>query len=215
MRKAGLRGVQRGKPVFTTIPDPAAATPADLVQRTFRAAQPNRLWVADITFVRTWQGFCYTAFVTDACTKKIAGWAVAATLRTEDLPLQAFNHAAWQANCDLSELVHHSDRGSQYLSLAYTDRLAELGIAPSVGSRGDSYDLAEAVNAAYKTELINRGKPWRCLDDVELSTAEWVAWYNQKRLHEALGYQTPAEYEAALTGTSQPASQPTPALATD
>lgn len=217
MKKAGLRGVQRGKPVFTTITDPAATRPADLVQRTFRAAQPNRLWVADITFVRTWQGFCYTAFVTDACTKKIAGWAVAASMRTEDLPLQAFNHAAWQANCDLSELVHHSDRGSQYLSLAYTDRLAELGIAPSVGSRGDSYDnaLAEAVNAAYKTELINRGKPWRCLDDVELSTAEWVAWYNQERLHEALGYQTPAEYEAALTGTSQHASQPIPALATE
>jgi len=105
---------------------------------------------------------------------------------------------------------------TQYLSLAYTDRLAELGIAPSVGSRGDSYDnaLAEAVNAAYKTELINRGKPWRCIDDVELSTAEWVAWYNQERLHEALGYLTPAEYEAALTGASHPASQPTPALAT-
>ena len=106
---------------------------------------------------------------------------------------------------------------SQYLSLAYTDRLAELGIAPSVGSRGDSYDnaLAEAVNAAYKTELINRGKPWRCIDGVELATAEWVAWYNQERLHEALGYHTPAEYEAALTGTSHPASQPTPALATE
>ena len=184
MRKAGLRGVQRGKPVFTTITDPADARPADLVNRHFKAPTPNRLWVADITFVRTWQGFCYTAFVTDAATKKIAGWAVSATMRTEDLPLQAFNHAVWQSNTDLSELIHHSDRGSQYLSLAYTDRLAELGIAPSVGSRGDSYDnaLAEAVNAAYKTELINRGKPWRCVDDVELATAEWVAWYNQERL---------------------------------
>ena len=149
--------------------------------------------------------------------RKIAGWAVAASLRTEDLPLQAFNHAAWQANCDLSELVHHSDRGSQYLSLAYTDRLAELGIAPSVGSRGDSYDnaLAEAVNAAYKTELINRGKPWRCIDDVEMATAERVAWYNQERLHEALGYVPPAEYEAALNDASPQASQPTPALATE
>ncbi|SPM34861.1 Transposase InsO and inactivated derivatives [Mycobacterium rhizamassiliense] len=129
-------------------------------------------------------------------------------MRTEDLPLQAFNHAVWQSNSDLSELVH---------SLAYTDQLGELGIVPSVGSRGDSYDnaLAEAVNAAYKAELINRGKPWRCIDDVELATAGWVAWYNQERLHEALGYQTPAEYEAALTGTSRPASQPTPALATD
>lgn len=137
MRKAGLRGVQRGKPVFTTVTDPAAARPADLVNRQFRTAAPHRLWVADITFVRTWQGFCYTAFVTDACTKKIVGWAVSATMRTEDLPLQAFNHAVWQSNTDLSELVHHSDRGSQYLSLAYTDRLTELGIAPSVGSRGD------------------------------------------------------------------------------
>lgn len=217
MRQAGLRGVQRGKPVFTTLTDPAATPPADLVNRQFKASAPNRLWVADITFVRTWQGFCYTAFVTDAATKKIAGWAVAASMRTEDLPLQAFNHAVFQADSDLSELVHHSDRGSQYLSLVYTDRLAELGIAPSVGSRGDSYDnaLAEAVNAAYKTELIYRGKPWRCIDDVELSTAEWVAWYNQERLHEALGYQTPAEYEAALTGASSPASQPTPALATE
>ncbi|PBJ36928.1 IS3 family transposase [Mycobacterium avium] len=217
MKKAGLRGVQRGKPVFTTVTDPAAARPADLVNRQFRAAAPNRLWVADITFVRTWQGFCYTAFVTDACTRKIVGWAVSATMRTEDLPLQAFNHAVWQTNSNLSELIHHSDRGSQYLSLAYTDRLAELGIAPSVGSRGDSYDnaLAEAVNAAYKTELINRGKPWRCIDDVELSTAQWVAWYNQERRHEALGYLPPAEYEAALTGTSHTASQPTPALATE
>jgi putative transposase len=137
MRKAGLRGVQRGKPVFTTITDPADQRPADLVNRQFKASAPNRLWVADITFVRTWQGFCYTAFVTDVCTRKIVGWAVSVTMRTEDLPLQAFNHAVWQSDSDLSELVHHSDRGSQYLSLAYTDRLAELGIAPSVGSRGD------------------------------------------------------------------------------
>ncbi len=215
MRKAGLRGVQRGKPVFTTVSDPADERPADLVNRQFETAAPNRLWVADITYVRTWQGFCYTAFVTDACSRKIVGWAVAATMRTEDLPLEAFNHAVWQSNSDLSELVHHSDRGSQYLSLTYTDRLAELGIAPSVGSRGDSYDnaLAEAVNAAYKTELIHRVRPWRCIDDVELATAEWVAWYNQERLHEALGYVPPAEYEAALTGASHPASQPNPALA--
>jgi putative transposase len=136
MKKAGLRGVQRGKPVFTTIADPDAPTPADLVDRQFKPAAPNRLWVADITFVRTWQGFCYTAFVTDACTKAIKSWAVAASMRTGDLPLQAFEHAVWQVDSDLSELIHHSDRGSQYLSLAYTDRLAELGIAPSVGSRG-------------------------------------------------------------------------------
>ena len=217
MGKAGLRGVQRGKPVFTTVSDPADQRPADLVNRQFKAPAPDRLWVADITYVRTWQGFCYTAFVTDVCTRRIVGWAVTASMRTEDLPLQAFEHAVWQSNSDLSELIHHSDRGSQYLSLAYTDRLAELGIAPSVGSRGDSYDnaLAEAVNAAYKSELINRDKPWRSVDDVELATAAWVAWYNQERLHEALGYVPPAEYEAALTGTSHPASQPIPALATN
>jgi transposase InsO family protein len=133
MRQAGLQGAPRGKPVFTTISDPAVARPADLVNRQFGAETPNRLWVADITFVRTGQGFCYTAFVTDACTKKIVGWAVAATMRTENLPLQAFNNAVWQSNTDISELIHHSDRGSQYLSLAYTDRLVELGIAPSVG----------------------------------------------------------------------------------
>lgn len=216
MKKAGLRGVQRGKPVFTTVSDPAATVPPDLVNRHFSAMMPNRLWVADITYVRTWAGFAYTAFLTDVCTRMIVGWAVAATMRTEDLPLQAFNHAVWQSNSILRELVHHSDRGSQYLSLAYTDRLAELGISPSVGSRGDSYDnaLAEAVNAAYKTELINRGRPWRSIADVELATAAWVAWYNQERLHEALGYIPPAEYEAALLAASQPASQPTPALAT-
>ena len=137
-------------------------------------------------------------------------------MRTVDLPLQAFNHAVWQSNSTLSELIHHSDRRPQYLSLCHTDRLVELGIAPSVGSRGDSYDnaLTEAVNAAYKTEVINRGKPWRSVDDVELATAEWVAWYNQERLHEALGYVSPAGYEAALTGTSRPASQPAPSLAT-
>jgi putative transposase len=216
MHQAGLRGVQRGTPIFTTITHPATARPADLVQRRFTAPAPNRLWVADITYVRTWAGFCYTAFVTDVCTRRIVGWAVANSMRTEDLPLQALNHAVWQANTDLSELVHHSDRGSQYLSLAYTDRIAEFGIAPSVGWRGDSYDnaLAEAVNAAYKSELIHRGKPWPSVAEVELATASWVAWYNQNRLHEALGYRSPAEYEAALTAASPTASQPTPALAT-
>jgi len=216
MKQAGLRGVQRGKPVFTTVCDPEATVPPDLVNRHFQAALPNRLWVADITYLRTWAGFAYTAFVTDVATRKIVGWAVAATMRTEDLPLQAFNHAVWQCDSILDELVHHSDRGSQYLSLAYTERLVELGIAPSVGSRGDSYDnaLAEAVNAAYKTELIKRGNPWRSVADVELATAAWVAWYNQERLHEALGYIPPAEYEPALLAASQPASEPIPALAT-
>ena len=184
MRKAGLRGVQRGKPLFTTLSDPADQRPADVVNRQFSAPAPNILWAADITYVRTWQGFCDTAFVTDVCTRKIVGLAVAMPMRTENLPPQAFEHAVWQTNSDLSELAYHSDRGSQYVSLAYTDRLAELGIAPSVGSRGDSYDnaLAEAVNAVYKSEVIHRRKPWRSVADVELATGQWVAWYNQERL---------------------------------
>ena len=202
IRKSGLRGVQRGKPVFTTITDPAAARPADLVNRQFKAPAPNRLWVADITFVRTWQGFCYTAFVTDACTKKIVGWAVSATMRTEDLPLQAFNHAVWQTNSTYPSwsMIPTADPS--------TYRWPIPTGSPSSGSPhrsardGDSYDnaLAEAINAAYKTELINRGKPWRCIDDVELSTAEWVAWYNQERLHEALGYIPTSRVRGHLEG---------------
>jgi transposase InsO family protein len=219
MKKTGLRGARRGKPVFTTITDPAAAQPADLVNRQFKASMPHRLWVADITFVRTWQGFCYTAFVTKRMHQRKSS---AGRSRRQCAPRTSrCKHSITQCGSRTRHYLSWSiiptvDR-SQYLSLAYTDRLAELGIAPSVASRGESYDnaLAEAVNAAYKTELINRGKPWRCIDDVELSTAEWLARYNQERLHDALGYQTPAEYEAALTGTSHPASQPTPALATD
>ncbi|MCX6468295.1 MAG: IS3 family transposase [Corynebacteriales bacterium] len=216
MHRAGVRGVQRARTMYTTRPDPAAAIPADKVRRNFVATQPNRLWVADITYVRTWQGFAYAAFVTDVCTRRIAGWHVASTMRTEDLPLNAFNHAVWQSNTDLSELTHHSDRGSQYLSLTYTGRLAELGITPSVGTVGDSYDnaLAESVNAAYKAELIRQRSPWRTVEQVELATLEWVWWYNNHRLHESLGYQPPAEYEAALRAASHTSEQAVPALAT-
>lgn len=201
--------------MFTTRPEPIASVPADRVNRRFHAEQPNRLWVVDITYVRTWQGFAYTAFVTDACTRMIVGWQVASTMRTEDLPLQAFNHAVWQSDTDLSGLTHHSDRGAQYLSLTYTDRLIELGIIPSVGTVGDSYDnaLAESVNAAYKTELIRHRRPWRTVEQVELATCEWVCWYNHQRLHEALGYRTPAEYEATFTGTSHIRETAVPALA--
>lgn len=215
MRLAGIRGVHRGRTVFTTRPDPSAAKPADLVKRNFVAEQPNTLWVVDITYVRTWQGFAYSAFVTDACTRVIKGWAVAATMRTEDLPLQAFNHAVWQSDTDLSGLTHHSDHGSQYLSLVYTDRLVELGITPSVGTVGDSYDnaLAESVNASYKTELIYRNKPWHSVEQVELATLEYVWWYNHQRLHEALDYRTPVEYEATLTSASQVRGTADPALA--
>lgn len=216
MRLAGVRGVQRAAKVFTTRPDPIAARPTDRVQRQFRVDRPNQLWVVDITYVRTWQGFAYTAFVTDACTRVIVGWHVAATMRTEDLPLQAFNHAVWQRNTDLSGLTHHSDHGSQYLSLTYTDRLIELGIIPSVGTVGDSYDnaLAESVNASYKTELIRQRRPWRTVEQVELATCEWVWWYNRQRLHEALDYQPPTEFEAALNSASAICESAVPALAT-
>ena len=215
MRQAGVRGVQRAQKAFTTRPDPEATKPADLVKRDFAATQPNSLWVVDITYVRTWQGFAYTAFVTDACTRMIKGWHVAASMRTEDLPLQAFNHAVWQQNTDLSGLTHHSDHGSNYLSLAYTDRLIELGVTPSVGTVGDSYDnaLAASVNASYKTELIYRRRPWRTVEQVELATLEYVWWYNNERLHEALDYRTPAEHEATLTGASHVRETTDPALA--
>lgn len=205
MKTVGLQGIQRGRKVFTTRPDPAQSRPKDLVERRFTADAPNRLWVVDMTYVRTWQQFAYTAFVTDVCTRMIVGWSTKATMRTEDLPLDAFNHAVWQTNSDLSSLIHHSDMGSQYVSLAYTDRLAELGIEPSVGSRGDSYDnaLAESVNAAYKSELIRRRRPWKTVEEVELATMEWVHWYNHERLHESLGYRTPAEVEAHHTTVDQ------------
>jgi putative transposase len=198
MRGLGLRGVRRCKKVFTTHPDPAAARPQDLVKRQFTAVAPRRLWVADITYVRTWQGFAYVAFITDVYSRRITGWNVAATLRADILPLQALDMAAWHAG-DLAGLVHHADHGSNYLSLVYTGRIAELGATPSTGSVGDSFDnaMAEAVNGLYKTELIRRRGPWRTVEQVELATLEWVWWWNNHRLHSELGYRTPAETEDA------------------
>lgn len=199
MANLGLRGVRRGKRVFTTRPDPAAARPADLVRRQFTAAAPRRLWVADITYVRTWQGFAYVAFITDVYSRRIAGWNVASTLKADILPLQALDMAAWSAGGDLTGLIHHADHGSNYLSLVYTSRIAELGAEPSTGSVGDSYDnaLAEAVNGLYKTELIRHRGPWRTVEQVELATLEWVWWWNNRRLHGELGMRTPAETENA------------------
>jgi putative transposase len=199
MRGLGLHGARRSKRVFTTRPDPAASRPADLVRRQFAAAAPRRLWVADITYVRTWQGFAYVAFVTDVYSRRITGWNVASTLRADILPLQALDMAAWHAGGDLAGLVHHADHGSNYLSLVYTSRITELGATPSTGSVGDSYDnaLAEAVNGLYKTELIRQRGPWRTVEQVELATLEWVWWWNNQRLHGELGYRTPAETEAA------------------
>ncbi len=199
MRAAGLRGVVRGRKVFTTRADDRDQRPDDLVQRRFTAAAPNRLWVADLTYVRTWAGFCYVAFVVDVFSRMIVGWAASSTMRTEDLPLVALETAAWTRVGSLHQLIHHSDRGSQYLSVRYTDRLAELGVTGSVGSRGDSFDnaLAETVNGLFKTELIRRRGPWRSVEQVELATLEWVDWWNQRRLHTALGGMSPAEYETA------------------
>jgi putative transposase len=199
MRSLGIRGVVRGGKRRTTTPAPAADRPTDLVMRDFTAPAPNRLWVADLTYVATWAGFCYVAFVIDAFSRMIVGWRVATSLRT-DLALDALEMAIWtRQGGQLNGLVHHSDRGGQYLAIRYTQRLAEVGAIPSVGSRGDSYDnaLAETVNGLFKAELIRRQGPWRTADQVELTTLAWVAWWNQRRLHGAIGDVPPAEFEHA------------------
>ena len=199
MRGLGLAGAVRGKTKRTTIPSELAPRPADLVERIFTAVAPNRLWVADLTYVSTWSGFCYTAFVIDAFSRAIVGWRVSNSLRAE-LALDALEMAIWsRRSADLGRLVHHSDRGVQYLSIRYSERLAEEGAVTSVGSKGDSYDnaLAESVNGLYKTELIRGRGPWRTVDQLELATAAWVAWWNAQRLHGACGDIPPAEFEAA------------------
>jgi putative transposase len=206
MRELGLQGVVRGRRHRTTLPAETALRPADLVQRKFQALAPNRLWVADLTYVRTWSGFAYVAFIIDAYSRAIVGWHVDRSLHT-DLVLTALEQALWARQGPFDQLVHHSDRGVQYLSIRYTERLEEAGIARSVGSRGDSYDnaLAETVNGLYKAEVIQRRGPWRGREDLELATLTWVDWFNHHRLFGALGYVPPAEYEAA--------SAPAPVLA--
>ena len=197
MRLAGVRGVRRAKSVFTTHSDPTAEKPKDLVQRHFTAAGPRQLWGADVTYVATWSGFAYVAFVTDVYSRRIVGWNVASTLKADILPLRALDMAAWAAGGNLEGLVHHADHGSNYLSVVYTDRIAELGAKPSTGTVGDSYDnaMAEAVNGLFKTELIRRRGPWRTVEQVELATLEWVWWWNNQRLHSELDYRTPIEIE--------------------
>jgi transposase InsO family protein len=196
MKADGLRGVVRGRRVRTTIPDTTADRPHDLVQRNFTATRPNELWVSDFTYVSTWRGFVYVAFVIDVFSRRIVGWRASTSLRT-DLALDALEQALYDRETD-EPLVHHSDRGVQYVSIRYTERLADAGIEPSVGSRGDSYDnaLAETVIGLYKTEVIYHDGPWRGLEHVELSTLEWVSWFNTVRLLEPLGYLPPAEFEA-------------------
>jgi putative transposase len=209
MRALGLRGVVRGKTrVRTTIGDDASSRPLDLVARQFRAPAPNRLWVADLTYVKTHSGWVYVAFVVDACSRYVVGWQASRSLRT-DLALDALEMALWARRTrELAGLIHHSDRGVQYLAIRYTERLAEAGAIPSVGSRGDSYDnaLAESFNGLYKTELIRHAGPWRGLDDVEYATLEYVDWFNHRRLHGELGMIPPAEFEATYN------LQPAPAL---
>jgi transposase InsO family protein len=197
MKLAGVAGVTRRATTFTTRPDRNDTLPGDLVKRRFVADRPCRLWVADITYVATWQGFAYVAFITDVYSRRIVGWNVASTLKADVLPLQALNMAAWEHGGDLSGLTHHSDHGSNYMSIVYSDRVRELGALPSTGTIGDSYDnaLAETVNGLYKTELIRRRKPWQTVEQVELATLEWTWWWNHQRLHQSLDYHTPIEVE--------------------
>jgi transposase InsO family protein len=198
MRRLGLRGVMRGKVVRTTISDRSAPCPLDKVHRQFRAERPNQLWVSDFTYVSTWQGWLYVAFVIDVFARHIVGWRVSSSMRT-DFVLDALEQALYARQPQRDEsLIHHSDRGSQYVSIRYTERLAEAGIEPSVGSKGDSYDnaLAETINGLYKAELIHRRAPWKTKEAVELATLEWVHWFNHHRLLEPIGYIPPAEAEA-------------------
>jgi putative transposase len=199
MRDMGLVGATRGRAWTTTTQSaPTAGRPGDLVDRNFTATRPNQLWVSDFTYVATWRGFVYVAFVIDVFARRIVGWRVSSSLAT-DFVLDALEQAIYE-RCGLTTngLVHHSDRGTQYLSMRYTDRLADAAIAPSVGSRGDSYDnaLAESVIGLFKTEVIRRLGPWRDLEAVEFATLDWVDWFNHRRLLEPIGYMPPAEYEA-------------------
>ncbi|KVC78884.1 transposase [Burkholderia ubonensis] len=197
MKRLGLRGAVRGKRVRTTISDAAAPRPLDRVNRQFTADRPNQLWVSDFTYVSTWQGWLYVAFVVDVFARRIVGWRVSSSMTT-DFVLDALEQALYARRPGGDgTLIHHSDRGSQYVSIRYSERLAEAGIEPSVGSRGDSYDdaLVETINGLYKTELIHR-RPRKTRESVELATLEWVAWFNHHRLMEPLGYIPPAEAEA-------------------
>jgi transposase InsO family protein len=198
MRVRGLQGVRRGKSVRTTVPDAKAECPRDRVNRQFRADRPNQLWVADFTYVSTWQGFVYVAFIVDVFARRIVGWRVSNSMHSEFV-LDALEQALYARQHERGgDLVHHSDRGSQYVSIRYSERLAEAGIEPSVGSTGDSYDnaLAETINGLYKAEIIHRRGPWKTREAVELATLEWVSWFNHHRLLEPIGYIPPAEAEA-------------------
>ena len=198
MRRMGLQGVVRGREIRTTVSNPAFVCPLDRVNRQFYAPRPNALWLSDFTYVSTWQGFVYVAFVIDAFARRIVGWRVSRTAHASFV-LDALEQALHERRpVQGSGLVHHSDRGVQYVSIRYTERLADAGIEPSVGSVGDSYDnaLAETINGLYKTEVIRRRGPWRSLETVEFATLDWVDWFNNRRLLEPIGNIPPAEAEA-------------------
>ena len=197
MKRMGLHGVRRGKVVRTTVPDKAVPCPLDRVHRQFKADRPNQLWVSDFTYVSTWQGWQYVAFVIDVYARRIVGWRQSSSMRT-DFVLDALEQALFDRRPERTDaLIHHSDRGSQYVSIRYSERLAEAGIEPSVGSRGDSYDnaLAETINGLYKAELIHRRAPWKTKESLELATVQWVSWFSHHRLLEPIGYIPPAEAE--------------------
>ena len=197
MNKQGLCGVRRGKVVRTTTPDTSAPCPLDRVNRQFTADRPNQLWVSDFTYVSTWQGWLFVAFIIDVFARRIVGWRVSRSMRT-DFVLDALEQALFDRQPQRNaSLIHHSDRGSQYVSIRYSERLAEAGIEPSVGSRGDSYDnaLAETINGLYKAELIKRRGPWKTKESVELATLHWVPWFTHIRLLAPIGYIPPAQAE--------------------
>lgn len=204
MKDLGLAGAVRGRRVRTTIPDATVARPPDLVDRHFHAEAPNRLWIVDFTYVPTWAGTAFTAFVSDVCSRRIVGWRTASRMPTE-LPLDALEMALWtrqrEGHTDpdgrLDGLIHHSDAGGQYVALRYADRLADMGALASIGSVGDSYDnaMAESVIGLYKTECVRLDGPFRTVDDLELATLNYVYWFNCQRLHSAIGYRTPVEAE--------------------
>jgi transposase InsO family protein len=197
MKVLGIQGVRRGRRIVTTVPDELLERPRDAVNRDFAVSRPNALWVADLTYVATWRGFIYVAFVIDAFARRIVGWRVSNSLQT-DIALDALEQALYDRQISEQTLIHHSDRGVQYVSIRYTERLSEVGITPSVGSVGDSYDnaLAETIIGLYKTEVIRQQGPWRNIEAVEFATLAWVDWFNNRRLLEPIGDMPPAEKEA-------------------
>lgn len=218
MVEVGICGVQRGKKRYTTIADADAARPPDLVKRQFGAQRPNQLWLADITYASTWEGWLYVSFILDACSRMIVGWQIATHLRTE-LVLDALEMAIFRRDVT-SGLIHHSDAGAQYTAIRYSDRLSQAGVAASIGTVADSYDnaMAEALNGSYKHELVKLHGPWRTRAELETATINWIYWYNDTRLHGEIGDMAPTEFEALHHASTpiqdQPSTTPVPRCVT-